>query len=385
MKQGEDASQNVALDLKDARISLPFLGWEKGPGVPATAHFVMQKTDAGTRVTDLLLTGKGFGAKGTLTVGPNGMLRELDLENVALHAGDDLSLTATQKAGGYDVRLKGSALDARGIVRSIGEGMKGGKVDVFPIRIALDLAAVTGQNDVTLSDVSGTMVVTEKGLDAASLTGEAADGQPFEWSLGKEGGTRTLTVSADNGGSLIRFAGIYSKIAGGKLDLKYSGDVGGAGSGTVTLRDFRLLNQSALAPAVQLAHQYPETAAVRTAAATSGDMTFDQLKIPFRQKDWVISIEGAALRGSMMGATGAGTVNIPGGRIAVSGTFIPAFGINNIAGAIPLFGAILGGGRNEGLVGITYKMFGPISDPKITMNPISAIAPGIFRKIFEYN
>ena len=70
--------------------------------------------------------------------------------------------------------------------------------------------------------------------------------------------------------------------------------------------------------------------------------------------------------------------------MALSGTFIPAFGINNIAGAIPILGQILGGGRDEGLVGITYKMFGPIDDPKLVMNPISAIAPGIFRKIFEY-
>ncbi len=70
--------------------------------------------------------------------------------------------------------------------------------------------------------------------------------------------------------------------------------------------------------------------------------------------------------------------------MALSGTFIPAFGINNIAGAIPMLGAMLGGGRDEGLLGITYKMYGPLDNPKLVMNPISAIAPGIFRKIFEY-
>ena len=87
----------------------------------------------------------------------------------------------------------------------------------------------------------------------------------------------------------------------------------------------------------------------------------------------------------MLGATASGTVNLPGGKMALSGTFIPAFGINNIAGAIPLIGTILGGGRDEGLVGITYKLFGPLGEPKLSMNPMSAIAPGIFRKIFEYN
>ena len=40
--------------------------------------------------------------------------------------------------------------------------------------------------------------------------------------------------------------------------------------------------------------------------------------------------------------------------------------------------------ENEGLVGITYKITGPLAEPTMTFNPISAIAPGIFRKIFEY-
>ena len=57
--------QEVALDLKTAQISLPFLGWEKGKGVPATARFVMEKTEEQTRVTDLVVSGKGFAAEGS--------------------------------------------------------------------------------------------------------------------------------------------------------------------------------------------------------------------------------------------------------------------------------------------------------------------------------
>ena len=58
--------------------------------------------------------------------------------------------------------------------------------------------------------------------------------------------------------------------------------------------------------------------------------------------------------------------------------------MNNIPAAIPLLGPILGGGRDEGLFGINYKLFGPLDGPQLMMNPLSAIAPGFFRKIFEY-
>ena len=44
----------------------------------------------------------------------------------------------------------------------------------------------------------------------------------------------------------------------------------------------------------------------------------------------------------------------------------------------------LGGGSNEGMFGITYEVGGTTSNPKPIINPISAIAPGVLRKFFEF-
>jgi hypothetical protein len=382
LNQVGDTRQHVALDLKEARLSLPFFGWEKGPGVPATASFVMEKTEAGTAVTEFLLSGKGFEARGALSLGPDGRLQEMTLERLALRAGDQLTLAMTANGDGYDVTVRGSAFDARGIVGGLRSGLGGGSADIFPIRVSLNIEAVTGQNDVVLSDVAGTLTVNRNGLDAASLKGSTNESQPFEWTLGREGDTRVLRLFSDGGGALIRFAGIYSRVAGGNLILDYSGPIGDAGTGVLVLREFRVLNEVALKPALQSSS--PRDGMAHTNSQASNDLHFSQLRIPFRQEDWVVTIDDAALRGAVLGATASGTVNIAGGKMAISGTLIPAFGINNIAGAIPLLGAILGGGRDEGLVGITYKLFGPLNEPALVMNPISAIAPGIFRKIFEY-
>jgi hypothetical protein len=380
--QLEGARQQVALDLKDARLSLPFLGWEKGPGVPATASFIMEKTEAGTEVTELLLSGRGFEARGALSLAPDGRLREMALDRIALRAGDQLSVTATANGGGYDVSVRGSAFDARGIIGGVRSGIGGGSADIYPIHISLNIDAVSGQNDVVLTGVAGTLTMTRGGLDAASLKGNANEGQPFEWTLGREGDTRVVRLFADAGGALIRFAGIYSRIAGGNLILDYSGPVGGVGTGVLVLRDFRVINEEALKPVLQSAS--PREGMVHAHSQAANDLHFSQLRMPFRQEGWVVTIEDAALRGAILGAAADGTVNVAGGKLAISGTLIPAFGINNIAGAIPLLGTILGGGRDEGLVGITFKLFGPLDQPALVMNPISAIAPGIFRKIFEY-
>ena len=68
-------------------------------------------------------------------------------------------------------------------------------------------------------------------------------------------------------------------------------------------------------------------------------------------------------------------------ELRLRGTFVPLYGLNNMFGKIPIVGLFLGGGSNEGLVGINYEASGPPSAPRIAVNPISAVAPGLLRKM----
>ena len=118
---------------------------------------------------------------------------------------------------------------------------------------------------------------------------------------------------------------------------------------------------------------------------SSNDLQFSQLRIPFRQEDWVITIVGRrASRRSRLGATGSGTINVPGGKLAISGALIPAFGLNNVPGAIPLARRALRRQRTRASSASPIGSSARSTARRLTMNPISALAPGIFRKIFEY-
>ena len=66
----------------------------------------------------------------------------------------------------------------------------------------------------------------------------------------------------------------------------------------------------------------------------------------------------------------------------LSGTFVPVYAFNNLFAKIPVFGYILAGGTNEGLIGVNYRVTGLASAPTLNINPLSVIAPGIFRQIF---
>jgi hypothetical protein len=52
-------------------------------------------------------------------------------------------------------------------------------------------------------------------------------------------------------------------------------------------------------------------------------------------------------------------------------------------GQLPIIGIFLGG-SNEGLLGITYEVVGTPTAPVLRVNPLSAVAPGLLRKLFEF-
>ena len=86
----------------------------------------------------------------------------------------------------------------------------------------------------------------------------------------------------------------------------------------------------------------------------------------------------------MVGATFQGMLYDPKGNMDMTGTFMPAYGLNRIFGEIPIIGVLLGNGRDRGLIGVTFKLEGDADSPAVQINPLSVIAPGIFRSIFEF-
>ena len=53
-----------------------------------------------------------------------------------------------------------------------------------------------------------------------------------------------------------------------------------------------------------------------------------------------------------------------------------------VVAQVPLFGPILGGGQDEGLFAVNFRISGLASEPTLTVNPLSAVAPGFLRKLF---
>ena len=86
--------------------------------------------------------------------------------------------------------------------------------------------------------------------------------------------------------------------------------------------------------------------------------------------------------GNDMGLTVDGWLDFARDRVSMDGTFVPAYGVNNLFAQVPVFGIFLGGGAHEGLFAVNYHISGAASKPTLNINPLTAIAPGFLRKIF---
>jgi hypothetical protein len=154
----------------------------------------------------------------------------------------------------------------------------------------------------------------------------------------------------------------------------------GSMDGVLVIRDFVLRDEPALRRLVD--EGVPADGSGRQAKIDAGAVRFNNLQVRFQRTGNRLALTDGTMSGSAIGLTVDGWLDHAGDRVDVTGTFIPAFALNNMFSQIPVFGTLLGGGTNEGLFGVNYRIEGRASAPTLSINPLSFIAPGIFRKIF---
>jgi hypothetical protein len=97
-----------------------------------------------------------------------------------------------------------------------------------------------------------------------------------------------------------------------------------------------------------------------------------------------LHVSDGVVRGPQIGASFQGQIYNAKQRIDLTGTFMPAYGVNRLFSELPIIGVLLGNGRDRGLIGITFRLTGKTASPLLQVNPLSVIAPGVFRSIFEF-
>ncbi len=110
---------------------------------------------------------------------------------------------------------------------------------------------------------------------------------------------------------------------------------------------------------------------------------FTKMVIPFALENDVITVSKARAYGNAIGITAEGTITFPAVYFDMKGTVVPSYAANTILGKLPIIGDVLTGGDGKGVFAGNYAVKGTYDDPKVSVNPLSILTPGVLRGIFD--
>jgi hypothetical protein len=380
--------QMVEADLTGAQLNIPWAGWSKGPGIASNVSFMLDNADGKSTLSDFNLSGATFGIVGSVALSGGG-LAQADFSRVRLNRNDDVAVTVKQSGKGYTVDIKGKSLDARSVVRQFtadtSTATKAAK-ESGSVSVKVDVTTVTGFHDEKLSNVKLEYRGVNDRVDRLEVDAVADSGAKVALRNGAEGGGRAMRMTSADAGAILRFLDIYEHMEGGKIELALKGGAEGPLTGQVDARDFVLVNEPRLSSIVSTTPPGGDRSlnqAVKRDIDTSR-VAFERCYSQIEKGPGYLSLSNGVLRGPLVGASFQGMLYDPKGNMDMTGTFMPAYGLNRIFGEIPIIGVLLGNGRDRGLIGVTFKLEGDADSPAVQINPLSVIAPGIFRSIFEF-
>ena len=385
LAKGVKGQPRIEIDLSKAAIDNLLPGWIKPAGRPGKLSFVLNE-EKGQELRELVLDSGPVHLRGQVQLSAEGGLERADIATLKLSPGDDLRAQVERSGSTLRVGIRGNVGDARPLLRSFtspGGGRSGAKARESPdIDLDVNVNILTGHNEEALTNVSAKVGLRRGDLRQLQLSGRLRGAAVAAQLSTRDRGAPTLNVQSQDAGATLRFLDIYKRMAGGDLALQVStGD--GPQAGTMTIGSFALRDEPALrriipgGPQAQVASSDPRIPSIDTT-----EVAFTAMKVSFSRTATKLDFRDAAIYGPSVGFKLDGWIDYGRDRADISGTFVPAYGVNNIFAQVPLFGPILGGGQNEGLFAVTFRIGGLASSPTLVVNPLSAVAPGFLRKIF---
>ncbi|MBS0535258.1 MAG: hypothetical protein JSR72_14465 [Proteobacteria bacterium] len=371
----KDEKLNVEADLTPVKIENVLPGWAKPAGKSARATYTMVKSANKTRFDDIVIEGGGASVKGSVELDANNALSSANFPTFNLSDGDKASVRADRGDNGVlKVTIRGDVYDGRNFVKaSLAGADEDSKEKQSDLDLDIKLGTVAGHNGETLRGLTLRLSRRSGHIRSFNMSAKIGRDTPLigDLRLRARDNHQVVYLETDDAGALFRFTDTYPRMYGGRMWIAMDPPTQDQAPqvGTIVIRDFVVRGEAAL-----------DRVVASSGANGQQGVNFSEMSAGFTKTPGRMSVRDGVVRGPLVGATVEGQVDFARNEMHLRGTFVPLYGLNNVFGQIPIVGLFLGGGSNEGLLGINYEAVGPPSAPRLTVNPVSAIAPGLLRK-----
>ena len=373
---GKDERVNVDADLTPVKVDNLLPGWVKAAGRPARATYTLTKTPKSVRFDDLTIEGSGTLVKGAIELDSSGDVVSANLPVFSLSDGDKATLKADRGPdGALKVVMRGDVYDGQKFVKSALAGTPDKtRQKQSDLDLDIKLGTVLGYNGETLRALDLKLSRRAGRIRSFAMNARIGRDAPLVGDLRVRARDNHQVVyfETEDAGALFRFTDMYPRMFGGQMWVAMDPPTQDHAPqvGTLFIRNFVVRGEPALERVVSGAPN----------RAGRGSVDFSEMRADFTRFPGKMAVRDGIVRGPLVGVTVEGQIDYVRDDVHLRGTFVPFYGLNNMFGQIPIVGLILGGGSNEGLLGITYEAVGPPSAPRITVNPVTAITPGLLRK-----
>tara|TARA_Y100001934_G_scaffold57566_1_gene71320 strand:- start:25875 stop:29177 length:3303 start_codon:yes stop_codon:yes gene_type:complete len=371
-------------NLRNTVLSIPKIGWIKPAGQSGMFRFGLTSfADGRLWIERFDLLAGNMEAAGKLS----------------FEGGDNRTWSAVFskfKVGNTDIRGRLSrSADGKLFVRLEGEGIDiepflfGGEVEdreiarkVFgenkQLFIDMNVDRLRTGPDAGVGRTEGQIRFIGEEIDMLSLTANLVGKKLLRINFAPKESGHALDINSNDAGAALRMLGWTNKLEGGKLSVngqRHSLDE--PLHGVFKLSNYKLTQAPALARLLQVA------SLTGIFDALQSGLDFVSFDGTFLYANKYFQIERSRAYGSSIGITVEGALDLEEDIAELKGTIVPAYTVNRVLGKIPILGPILIGGEDEGMFAATYAVNGSLEDPAIAVNPLSALAPGFLRNLFN--
>jgi uncharacterized protein YhdP len=369
---------DVDLDLASAKVRFDEIMWRKPAGKRGNARFVLKLERADlTALEELKAAADDLDLAGRITFNKDTDVQSLELSRLKVGSSDVRVGVARRREGGFTIGVSGEKLDLRPLFAENDDPRP--KTRGPALAVEIQTAELRVSDDRAFTAVRASL--ESDGLAWRRIGAEGrvgADGR-FALDLSAADKLHRFHLTSLDAGAMMREMGYYDHMVGGRLVLDGTVDIEAKGipfTGDLTITDFSVVQAPALARLASLA----SFSGIVETLSGSG-MNFSRLTAKLVQTEQRITIREALAAGGSLGVTAHGWVERKTDVAEIEGTAVPAYTLNRVIGAIPLIGTIITGGQNEGVVAADFRITGPLDRPEVSVNPLSALAPGILRRI----
>lgn len=353
----------VGSSLEGVGLNISALGWSKPPALAGRFELAgaLGKKASFDR---LVLKAAGLDAIGSLEAATDGGLERANFSSVRL--GDWMDVRAQllgRPDGPPDVRVTGGVLDMRKADFGSGGSSQGGG----GLRVALDRLQVT--DTIALAPMSGNFT-TASGL-SGTFTGQVNGETAVGGQVVPQSGRSAFRIQSQDAGGVFRSAGILQQGRGGVMNLVLlPASEPGKFDGSLRVTNTRIQDAPAIAAllnSISVVGLLDEM--------TGKGILFSEVDAKFLLGPSQLVLYSSSAEGPSIGMSMDGRYDVNNARLDMQGVVSPVYLLNSVGSVLTR--------KGEGVFGFNYTLSGPVQDPVVQVNPLSALTPGMFREIFR--